>query len=280
MLAVVLAVLAGCTTIREGARRARASDSIPGRTGTARSSTSTKTSTTSVLKPVATVYADVVPQRVPAQRHQLLQQLRRRLVGDQQHAAGQVRRPASRTRRGSARTRCSACSASSTSHRRWASSITTRTSARRSATTASAPAPTSCCRSSARRPCATRRRLPLDRLASPPALLRRHRHAGRPHAAADRQHPRRPARRDPRDRRHLARQVHLRSRRLPAAAAQPGLRRRRARDAGQAAANEAASAAAGAAGAASGAAAGTVAPPAAAPPASAPPPAAPASTPQ
>ena len=43
--------------------------------------------------------------------------------------------------------------------------------------------------------------------------------ADRLHGAADRQHASGPARRDPRHRRHLARQVHLRARRLPAAAA-------------------------------------------------------------
>ena len=43
-----------------------------------------------------------------------------------------------------------------------------------------------------------------------------------------------PARRDARHRRHLARQVHLHSRRVPAAAAQPGVRRRRAGNPGNA----------------------------------------------
>ena len=57
-------------------------------------------------------------------------------------------------------------------------------------------------------------------------VLRRHRHADRPHRAADRQHPIEPARRHPRDRRHLARQVHVRSRCIPAASASPGVRRR------------------------------------------------------
>jgi ABC-type transporter lipoprotein component MlaA len=61
--------------------------------------------------------------------------------------------------------------------------------------------------------------------------FRRHGHADRLHAAADHQYPLRSARRDARDRRHLARQVHLHSRRLPAAAPQPRLRRRRPRDA-------------------------------------------------
>ncbi len=73
--------------------------------------------------------------------------------------------------------------------------------------------------------------LPLDRLASPPAFFDGTKTQIGFTVAADRQHPRQPARRDARHRRHLARQVHLRSRRLPAAAAQPRLRRRRARDA-------------------------------------------------
>ncbi len=47
-----------------GRAAGRASDSIPGRTGIARSSTSTKASTTPCSKPVATFYSDVVPQPV------------------------------------------------------------------------------------------------------------------------------------------------------------------------------------------------------------------------
>ena len=180
-----------------------------------------------VLRPVATAYSDVVPQPVRRGVSQLLRQLRRCLVGDQQHAAGQVRarlrgrdpgrhehavRPVRRPRR---RLR----DGPRPPLRRL------RPDAR--AATASAPVPTSCCRCSARRPCATRRRC---------------------RSTAWRRRPRffdgtgtqvgltvlqivntraEPARRDARDRRHLARQVHVRSRRLSAAAAQPDLRRRR-----------------------------------------------------
>ena len=157
LLAVVLAALAGCDDDSRGARRA----------GPATRSLGELESQGLQLQRRprqrrAQAGRDLLCRRRAAagaaQRHQLLQQLLRRLVGDQQHAAGQVRarlrgrhpgrrehavRPARHPRRRIAR---------------WASSITTRTSARRSAATASAPAPTSSCRSWAPRPSATRRR--------------------------------------------------------------------------------------------------------------------------
>ena len=233
LLAVVLAALAGCTTIREG-RAGPGQRLDPWENWNRKVFDFNEGLDNAVLKPVATVYADIVPAAGAARRRQLLQQLRRRLVGDQQHAAGQVRRrlrgrhpgrhehpvrPVRHPRRRDAR---------------WASSITTRTSARRSAARASAPAPTWCCRCWARRPCATRRRCRSTGSASPPAFFDG---TGTQigftvlqiiNTRAE------SARRDARDRRHRARQVHLHSRRLPAAAPQPGLRRRRPGDAGRA----------------------------------------------
>ena len=154
----------------------------------------------------------------PRRRRQLLQQLRGRLVGHQQSAAGQDRGRLRGRARASARTPCSACSAFSTSPPRWVSTTTTRTSARRSPATASARAPTWCCRCSDRRPCATPPRLPVNWKGAPPAFFSDTGTQVGPDGAADRQHPLEPARRDARDRRHRARQVHLHSRRLSATA--------------------------------------------------------------
>ena len=70
----------------------RASASIPGRTGTARSSTSTKSLDDAAARSLwRRRTRTLVPAGRAARRHQLLQQFRRRLVRDQQHAAGQVR---------------------------------------------------------------------------------------------------------------------------------------------------------------------------------------------
>ena len=73
--------------------------------------------------------------------------------------------------------------------------------------------------------------LPLDRLATPPALSSTTTATQIRHSRRCRSSTRASSLlgATPRDRRHRARQVHLHSRRLPAAAPQPGLRRRRAR---------------------------------------------------
>ena len=74
--------------------------------------------------------------------------------------------------------------------------------------------------------------LPLDRAASPALLINNGSTQAGHHHAADHQHAREPARCDAGDRRHLARQVHVHPRRLPAAAPEPGVRRRRSGNAG------------------------------------------------
>ena len=82
---------AGCHDDPRRRAAAPASVSTRGRTGTARSSTSTRTSTAHVLKPVATVYSDVIPQPVRRGVSNFFGNFARRLVGGQQHAAGQDR---------------------------------------------------------------------------------------------------------------------------------------------------------------------------------------------
>ena len=159
-----------------------------------------------------------------AQRRQLLRQLRRRLVGDQQHPAGQDR---ARLRRLHAGGREHALRA--VRHPRRRQRDGSRASQRRLRTD---PRPLRRRRRRLRRlpilgPSTVRdtAALPIDRLASPPAFF--------DSTATQIEltvlqivNTRAACSARPGDRRDLARQVHLRARRLPAAPTQPDLRRR------------------------------------------------------
>ncbi|MCK7499912.1 MAG: hypothetical protein MZW92_63230 [Comamonadaceae bacterium] len=95
---LALAVLALARRLRHACRPAARPAPRPrpgrpaGRAGTARSSPSTRRSTTRCSSPVAEAYRDVVPAARAHRRRQLLRQHRRRLVGRQPPAAGQAAR--------------------------------------------------------------------------------------------------------------------------------------------------------------------------------------------
>ena len=153
-----------------------------------------------VLKPVATAYRDVVPQLVRTRRQQLLRQLRRRLVGRQQLSCRASSRTASHdAMRVRHQHRCSASAACSTSPREmglehhyedfgqtlghWGVGAG-----------AYLVLPLLGPVDGARR----RSRCRWTGSASPALVFDDGAGAGRTHAAADRQHARRPARREPR----------------------------------------------------------------------------------
>ena len=233
LLAALSRRSAGCTTIRE-ARGGPGQRLDPWENWNRKVFSFNEDLDSAVLKPVATVYTDVVPQ--PVRRgvsnffgnfadawsaiNNMLQgkiaaRLRGRDARRHQHAVRPVRHPRRRLRDGPR--------PPLRGLRPDARPLRRRRRAR-----------TSCCRCSGPSTVRDAAALPLDRLASPPAFFDGtgtqigfivlqivNTRAGL--LGATRVH-----------RRHLARQVHLRSRRLPAASAQPGLRRRRARDAGRA----------------------------------------------
>ena len=172
--------LAGCATIREGARRPGPATRSLGELEPqglqlqrrprqrACSSRSRPPIPTSCPQPVRrgvtnffSNFADAWSAVNNMLQGKFAARLRGRDPGRHEHAVRPVRHPRRRVAR-------------------WASSTTTRTSARRSAATASAPAPTSSCRSSGPSTVRDAAALPLDRLATPPAHLRRHGHADRP----------------------------------------------------------------------------------------------------
>ena len=165
--------LAGCATIAGGARRAGAAPRSVGELEP-QGLQLQRDARRAVLKPVATVYTDVVPQFVRrgvgnffANFADAWSAVNNMLQGKSQAGLEDVTRVGTNTVRPVRHARRRVA--------RWASTITTRTSARRSAARASAPAPTWCCRCSGRRRCATRSRC-RSTARGAAGLVRRHRH--------------------------------------------------------------------------------------------------------